>query len=105
MFTKKSEKTYHIEAIHFDFNPRIEPEIKVYNEVHYDNLDYAYAAAKLLAFEEAQELNEACRSENGANARWFDVDEDYEETGYDYVTRCWDGDDYRCVSKYKVMAD
>ena len=60
----------------------------------YPTEEMAYMAAELSAFEAAQELNFSV---------FFAVDEDQDD--FDFVVRCWDGDDYQVESRYKVVEE
>lgn len=61
-------------------------------------------AAELNAFAAAQELNLSNRENNGsAESVFFAVDEDPDD--FDFVVRCWDGDDYQIESRYKVIKE
>lgn len=52
----------------------------------------------------AQELNLSNRENNGsAESVFFAVDEDPDD--FDFVIRCWDGDDYQIESRYKVIKE
>ncbi|WP_304220558.1 hypothetical protein [Phocaeicola plebeius] len=85
-----------------------------YNDAHksedeylpaaYPTEDMAYMAAELNAFAAAQELNLSNRENNGsAESVFFAVDEDPDD--FDFVVRCWDGDDYQIESRYKVIKE
>lgn len=66
----------------------------------YPTEEMAYMAAELSAFEAAQELNFSNRENNGsAESVFFAVDEDQDD--FDFVVRCWDGDDYQVESRYR----
>lgn len=70
----------------------------------YPTEEMAYMAAELSAFEAAQELNFSNRENNGsAESVFFAVDEDQDD--FDFVVRCWDGDDYQVESRYKVVEE
>ena len=104
---EKDIASYHIESLCYDTNLHVEPYTESYDDVHYTDRSHAMVAAQMLALSEAQELNEANRDTvGGADACWFAADENGDESdGYDYVVRCWDGEDYRPVTKYKVVED
>lgn len=110
IYTSIAEKdvpSYHIEALCYDHNIHVDPYTESYDDVHYTDYSHAMVAAQMLALSEAQELNEGNRDTvGGADACWFSADENCDESdGYDYVVRCWDGKDYRPVTKYKVVQD
>lgn len=110
IYTSIAEKdvpSYHIEALCYDTNLNVAPYAESYDDVHYADRSHAMVAAQMLALSEAQELNEGNRDTvGGADACWFAADENGDESdGYDYVVRCWDGDDYRPVTKYKVVEE
>lgn len=70
----------------------------------YPTEDMAYMAAELNAFAAAQELNLSNRKNNGsAESVFFAVDEDPDD--FDFVVRCWDGDDYQIERRYKVIKE
>ena len=75
---EKDIASYHIESLCYDTNLHVEPYTESYDDVHYTDRSHAMVAA----------------DENGD-----------ESDGYDYVVRCWDGEDYRPVTKYKVVED
>lgn len=99
--------SYHIEALCYDHDIHVDPYTESYDDVHYTDRSHAMVAAQMLALGEAQELNEGNRETvGGADACWFAADENGDESdGYDYVVCCWDGEDYRSVTKYKVVQD
>ena len=80
-----------------------------YNDAHksedeflsesYPTEDMAYMAAELNAFAAAQELNLSNRENNGSAESVFFADD------FDFVVRCWDGDDYQIESRYKVIKE
>lgn len=75
-----------------------------YLPASYPTEDMAYMAAELNAFAAAQELNLSNRENNGnAESVFFAVDEDPDD--FDFVVRCWDGDDYQIESRYKVIKE
>lgn len=97
---------YYIHAVHNSTIPCEQPEEEAYTDVLYADLSHALVAAQMLALDEAQSLNEANREIVGqADACWFAADHASEEDGCDFVVRCWDGDDYRIVSKYSVKKE
>ena len=104
---EKDVPSYHIEALCYDHDIHVDPYTDSYDDVHYTDYSHAMVAAQMLALSEAQELNEGNRdSVGGADSCWFAADENGDESdGYDYVVRCWDGDDYRPVTKYKVVEE
>lgn len=104
---EKDIASYHIESLCYDTNLHVEPYTESYDDVHYTDRSHAMVAAHMLALNEAQDLNEGNRETVGApDACWFAADENGDESdSYDYVVRCWDGDDYRPVTKYKVVED
>ena len=104
---EKDVPSYHIEALCYDHDIHVDPCTESYDDVHYTDYSHAMVAAQMLALSEAQELNEGNRDTvGGADACWFAADENGDESdGYDYVVRCWDGDDYRPVTKYKVVEE
>lgn len=104
---EKDVPSYHIEALCYDHDIHVDPYTDSYDDVHYTDYSHAMVAAQMLALSEAQELNEGNRDTvGGADSCWFAADENGDESdGYDYVVRCWDGDDYRPVTKYKVVEE
>lgn len=104
---EKDVPSYHIEALCYDHDIHVDPYTDSYDDVHYTDYSHAMVAAQMLALSEAQELNEGNRdSVGGADSCWFAADENGDESdGYDYVVRGWDGDDYRPVTKYKVVEE
>nr|DAJ39300.1 MAG TPA: hypothetical protein [Caudoviricetes sp.] len=101
---KNHASKYHIESIDFFADPKLAPITDV--REYYNDYEKAMMAAHILALIEAQEMNCANRETvGGENACWFEADDDNEDDGYDYIVRCWDGDDYRPVTKYKVVKD
>lgn len=110
IYTSIAEKdipSYHIESLCYDTN--VEPYTESYDDVHYTDRSHALVAAQMLALSEAQDLNEGNRETvGGPDACWFSTDEhgdEDESDGYDYVVHCWDGEDCRPVTKYKVVQD
>lgn len=97
--------SYRIEALCFYRNPSIEPYTESF-DTRYESRELALKAAWLLALKEAKLLGKENRKTVGAaDACSFEADDDNENDGYDYIVRCWDGDDYRPVTKYKVVED
>ena len=97
---------YYIQAIQNSAVPCEQPEEEAYTGILYADLSHALVTAQMLALDEAQGLNEANREIVGqADACWFAADYASEEDGCDFVVRCWDGDDYRIVSKYSVKEE
>lgn len=101
---KNHASKYHIESLCFFADPKLVPITEVME--YYNDYEKAMMVAHILALIEAQEMNCANRETVGSeSACWFEADDDNEDDGYDYIVRCWDGDDYRPVTKYKVVKD
>lgn len=94
---------YCIEKEFFDYFNNTPPYTEK-EPITYNSHDEAMKDAYILALEYAQELNRSSRETVGKEACFFEADEDGSDSGNDFVVRCWDGDDYRIVSQYKVVS-
>lgn len=92
---------YRIKMTCYDYNVYAAPYLEIYDKA-FNTKEEADKEAQLFSLEEAQELNIGARNVNGNDARFFTGETDGSEE-FDYVVRCWDGDDYTVVSGYTII--